>query len=128
MPLQVCEGATLQCSFGAAPSSLVVLPINRTNTVTPDANIMDSVPLTNIMSFGMCLSIANPAVAAATSAAMGVFTPMPCIPVTTGPWDPGAITVNIGGQPALDQESTLMCMWGGVITITDPGQMTVNVP
>jgi len=26
---QVCSGATLQCSFGAAPGTLMVLPINR---------------------------------------------------------------------------------------------------
>ena len=28
MPQQVCMGAMLKCSFGAAPSSLVVLPKN----------------------------------------------------------------------------------------------------
>lgn len=76
-------GATLQCSFGRAPGSLVVLPLNRTYTdQQPDANIMDHVPMVNIMPFGMCASLANPTVAAATSAAMGVLTPMPCIPNT----------------------------------------------
>ena len=128
MAQQVCNGATLQCSFGVAPSTLVVLPIHRVNTGVPDANIMDSVPLTNIASFGMCMSIANPAVAAATSAALGVFTPAPCIPNTVGPWTPGAPTVMIDGQPALDSQSTLMCMWGGVISVISPGQVTVNVP
>jgi hypothetical protein len=45
MPQQVCNGATLQCSFGLAPSSMVVPPINRVNTgEQPDANIMDSIP------------------------------------------------------------------------------------
>ena len=125
---QVCNGATLQCSFGMAPSSLIVLPIHRVNTGVPDGNIMDSAPLTNIPSFGMCMSIANPAVAAATSAALGVFTPAPCIPNTVGPWTPGAPTVTIDGQPALDNQSTLMCMWGGVISVVSPGQVTVNVP
>jgi hypothetical protein len=128
VPLQVCDGAMLECTFGMMPSELVVLPDNRVNTAVPDANIMDSIPLTNVMSFGMCMSPANPEVAAATAAAMGVLTPMPCIPATVDPWDPGADTVMIGGMPALDNESTLMCMWGGVITITDPGQETVNVP
>ncbi|MBV9301588.1 MAG: DUF4280 domain-containing protein [Acidobacteriaceae bacterium] len=128
MALQVCNGATLQCSFGVTPSTLVVLPVNRVNTEVPDANIMDSVPLLNIMSFGMCMSIANPEVASATSAAMGVLTPMPCVPVTPGPWAPGAATVNLGGQPALDQESTLMCVWGGEISVVNAGQTTVNVP
>ena len=40
MPMQVCMGASMMCSFGMAPSSLVVLPINRVMTSeVPDANI-----------------------------------------------------------------------------------------
>jgi hypothetical protein len=129
MANQVCMGAMMQCSFGMAPSSLVVLPVNRVSTQEePDANIMDYVPMVNIMPFGVCMSIANPAVAAATSAALGVLTPMPCIPVTTAPWTPGAETVTIGGAPALDNTSTLMCMWGGVIQFVTPGEFTVTVP
>ena len=119
----------MQCSFGMAPSSLVVLPVNRVSTQeVPDANIMDYVPMINIMPFGACMSIANPAVAAATSAALGVLTPMPCIPVTTAPWTPGAETVTIGGAPALDNTSTLMCMWAGVIQFVTPGEFTVTIP
>src|SRR5499433_1185239 len=103
MPQQVCSGATLQCAMGMAPSSLVVLPVNRVNTANqPDANIMDHIPMVNIMSFGMCMSPANPSVAAATAAALGVLTPMPCIPVTTAPWAPGASTVLLAGNPTLD--------------------------
>ena len=45
MAMQVCMGAMMQCNFGAAPSSLVVLPANRTLTGTPAANIMDSAPI-----------------------------------------------------------------------------------
>lgn len=129
MPQQVCNGATLQCSFGVAPSTLVVLPINRVNTTQqPDATILANEPMVNIMPFGMCMSPANPMVIAATAAALGVFTPMPCIPMTMSPWAAGAPTVNIGNTPALDSVSTLMCMWGGVIQIAVPGEFTVNVP
>jgi hypothetical protein len=129
MPQQVCNGAMLQCTMGVAPSSLTVLPINRVNTAEqPDANIMDYIPLVNIMPFGMCISPANPAVAAATTAAMGVLTPMPCIPVTTAPWTPGAPTVLLAGNPTLDSTSALMCMWAGVIQIVSPGEFTVSVP
>lgn len=129
MPMQVCMGAMLQCSFGMAPSSLVVLPTNMVNTnMVPDANIMDHIPMVNIMPFGMCMTPSNPTVAAATSAAMGVLTPMPCIPMTPAPWTPGAATVMLGNFPTLDNVSTLMCNWGGVITIVNPGEMTVNVP
>jgi len=129
MPQQVCNGATLQCSLGLAPSTLVVLPLNRVTTgEQPDATIMDNVPLVNIMPFGMCASPANPSVAAATAAAMGVLTPMPCIPVTPGPWVTGAPTVLIADAPALDNQSTLMCAWGGVIQIVSPGEFTVSIP
>ncbi len=128
MALQVCMGAMLQCSFGVAPSSLSVLPVNKVLTGTPDANIMDNKPMVNIMPFGMCSSPANPTVAAATAAALGVLTPMPCVPVTTAPWAPGAPTVLIANMPALDNSSKLMCTWGGVIQITDPGQTTVFIP
>ena len=119
----------MQCSFGMAPSSLVVLPANHTFTdQVPDANIMDHVPMVNIMPFGMCTSLANPTVAAATSAAMGALTPMPCIPNTPAPWVTGAPTVILGNAPALDNLSKLMCVWGGLIQIAAPGEVTVNVP
>lgn len=129
MPQQVCMGAMMTCSFGAAPSSLIVLPTNKTTTgYMPDANIMDNIPFVNIMPFAMCSSLANPTVAAATTAALGVLTPMPCIPVTVAPWVPGSATVMIGNMPALNNSCSLNCMWGGVITISNAGQTTVMVP
>ena len=128
MGMQVCMGATLKCSFGVAPSQLVVLPQNRVLTVTPDANIMDNKPLVNIMPFGMCSAPANPAVISATAAALGVLTPMPCVPVTPAPWIAGSPTVLIANMPALNNSSTLMCMWGGVIQIVNPGETTVMIP
>jgi len=121
-------GASLQCSFGAAPSTLAVLPKNRVLTQTPDANIMDNVPLVNIMPFGMCSSATNPAVIVATSAALGVFTPAPCVPVIPAPWAPGAPTVLIANIPALDNTCKLMCAWAGVIQIVNAGQTTVQIP
>lgn len=129
MPQQVCMGAQLTCSFGVAPSSLIVLPQNRLMTSSmPAANIMDSKPIINIPPFGMCTSLANPQVAAATTAALGVLTPMPCIPVTVTPWAPGSATFLIGNLPALSNTCTLNCTWGGVITIDDPGQVQTQIP
>ena len=125
----VCGGAMLQCSFGAAPSTLMVLPVSRVNgAVMPYANVMANLPFANILPFGMCSSMSNPTVAAATAAALGVLTPMPCIPVLTAPWSPGSPTVEVGGQKALNQSSKLNCAWGGVIQIVQPGQFTVQVP
>jgi hypothetical protein len=71
----------------------------------------------------------NPQVAAATSAALGVLTPIPCLPMTAAaPWAPGSPTVLEGGMPVLNNTSQLMCLWGGVITISVPGQFTEEVP
>lgn len=128
MGMQVCMGAMLQCSFGVAPSSLVVLPANQVLTVTPDANIMDNKPMVNVMPFGTCSSMANPTVAAATAAALGALTPMPCVPVIPAPWVPGSPTVLIANMPALNSDSKLMCAYGGVIQINSPGQTTVMIP
>ncbi len=124
----VCGSASITCSFGMAPSVLNVLPVARTVSNTPLATIMDNVPMVNVMPFGMCQSLANPAVASATAAAMGALTPMPCIPVIPGPWVPGSPTVLIGGKPALNNSCKLMCAYGGVIQITNPATTNIQVP
>jgi len=123
----VVSGAMMMCSFGAAPSALSVLPANKTMCGAPAANIMDKNPMVNIAPFGMCMSMANPTVVSATAAALGVLTPMPCIPATTAPWVPGSPTVMIANMPALNSTCKCMCMWGGVISITFAGQATTNV-
>ena len=129
MPNHVCHGALLKCTMGMAPSSLAVLPIKMVNTSNvPAANIMDHVPMVNIMPFGMCQSPANPTVAAATAAALGVLTPMPCIPMTPAPWVPGSPTVMLANQPALNKSSMLMCNWAGQISIEFEGQATHTIP
>ena len=81
--------------------------------------------LINILPFGVCTSMANPMVAAATAAALGVLTPMPCVPVPAGIWAPGVLKVMLGGMPALDNTCKLMCAWGGVIQVLNPGQTKV---
>jgi len=119
----------LQCTFGTTPSSLVVTPENRVLAGgQPAGTIMDHVPMKNISPFGMCTTLSNPQVAAATAAAQGVLTPQPCLPVTSAPWAPGSPTVLIGGKPALNETSSLMCAWGGMIRVTMPGQMSVQIP
>lgn len=129
MAQHVCTGATLQCSFGLAPSTFNVLPINRVMTsFVPAANIMDHKPFVNILPFGACTTPSNPMVATATAAALGVLTPMPCVPMTSSPWVPGVPTVMLGQQPALDNNCKLMCNWGGVIQVLAPGQFTEQIP
>ena len=89
---------------------------------------MDHKPVANILPFGMCTTPSNPAVAAATSAAMGVLTPVPCVPATSMPWVTGATTVLIAYQPALNDSSKLMCNWGGSISVSYAGQATHKIP
>jgi hypothetical protein len=128
MPLQVVNTASIMCSFGAAPGTLLVPPANRTFVGgQPAANIMDNKPMANIPPFGVCMSLANPQVAAATAAALGVLTPMPCIPVIAAPWAPGAPKTLIGNLPALGNDSKCMCNWAGVIQVVVPGQFQTMV-
>lgn len=128
MGLEVTNGAPCTCSFGAAPSSLTVLPTSGvTVSKNPAGTIMDYVPFVNIMPFGMCSSLANPTVQAATAAALGVLTPIPCTPMTSSPWAPGVPVVTIGKKPALNDSSKLTCSYGGVISITFAGQTTTTV-
>lgn len=124
MPVQVVAAAQLMCSFGVAPSALTVVPKGRPVQAgkKPAATVQDFIPNVNVMPFGMCTTLSNPQVASATSAALGVLTPQPCIPVITSPWTPGSQKVTINGAPALTNSSTCQCTWGGVITVSDPGQ------
>ena len=124
MAEMIATGASAVCSFGTAPGT-----INATSQAAclvegkPAATIQDAQPA-NITPFGMCTSLLNPQVAAATAAAMGVLTPQPCMLVPAGTWTPMKPGVLPGGQPCLTRDSTLMCSnGGGMISITVPGQM-----
>lgn len=128
MPKQVCTGAQLTCTFGAAPSVFKATPKMVSTSYMDAGTIMDNVPMNNILPFGMCSSLANPQVASATAAALGVLTPMPCLPVIAAPWAPGASNVLISNQPALDNMCKLACNWGGVIAVASPGQTTHDIP
>jgi hypothetical protein len=123
MPPNVVMSATLQCSFGMAPSTLMTVPTGPPVLIEgrPAATITDIAPVMNIPPFAMCQSLANPAVAAATAAAMGVLTPMPCVPAIVGPWQPGASKTLVNGMPALTAGSTCNCAFGGLISIINFG-------
>lgn len=122
----VCKGAVLMCTGGLVPSSLLVAG-KRPLCPMPAANIMDNKPIANILPFGLCKLPSNPAVAAATAAALGVLTPAPCVPATASPWMPGVPGVLIDNVPALDAASTCMCSFGGTISVTVAGQATTLV-
>lgn len=119
----VCSGATMRCTFGDRKAMLTVYP-DRTVFLTgqPMANISDHVSLYNIAPFGKCHTTSFPPTGAATAAAHGKLTPMPCIPGTHSNWMQGKDDYIIKGNPALLKSSFCRCCYGGVITITDDGQ------
>ena len=119
----VCSGATMKCTFGDRKSKLTVYP-DRTVFLTgqPMANISDHTSLYNIAPFGKCHTTSFPPTGAATAAAHGKLTPMPCVPGTNSNWMNGKNDYIIKGDPALLKSSFCRCCYGGVITITDDGQ------
>ena len=120
MPKLVVDGATMKCGEGTSTASLAVLPTENTGAADkPAATVNDYKPMLNIKPFGMCKTQSNPQVAAATSAAQGVLTPQPCIPVVTSAWSPGATGTRINGVKALTKDSTCKCQWTGTIEVSD---------
>lgn len=119
----VTTGAVALCTMGMAPGTLTFIPAPVVGGPMQAGKVMDTIPLLNVPSFGMCLSLVNPVVAAATAAALGVLTPMPCVPSPEGPWTPGSAAVFLGGVSMLDSSCVLNCAYAGVIMITFAGQV-----
>lgn len=125
MGLLCVNTAMCSCSFGMAPATLMA---STASTVIAQNQIAATIMDLPKIPFGMCSSLANPAVASATAAALGVLTPMPCTPTVPAPWAPGSPTVIIGGYPALNNSSKAMCAFAGVISIMMTPAVTVQVP
>lgn len=97
---------------------LTVLPTSLvTEGMQPAASIMDNVPMVNIPSFVTCKVL--------TAAASGV--PTPCVPATAAPWSPGSSSVMVGNKPALHDGCKLTCSIGGMISVTNAGQQTIDI-
>lgn len=117
----VVSGATLECDQGVTPGSLTVLPASQCDVDgQPIATVNDHLPTVNIAPFGACKTQANPAVAAATAAAMGVLTHQPCVPVTSSRWSPGSSLGDLQGDALLTADCTCKCQWSGEISVVDP--------
>lgn len=120
----VCSGAKMRCSMGTKEANLTVLPVRTVFLAgQPMANISDHLTMVNLVPFGRCRSLGFPATAAATAAAHGKLTPMPCMHNTPIPWIGGKIDYLVKGQPALLRSSTCPCMWGGTISLITDGQV-----
>lgn len=118
----VCTGATLKCTMGTSCPKLKATPKNVSLTGKDQANIADYVSMKNVPSFGRCRSLGYPPTASATAANHGKLTPMPCVPGTCPKWEAIDKDSLICGEPALLKPATLKCMYGGTISIVDPGQ------
>lgn len=112
------------CSFGTAPGTITVTSQSSVLVDGKPAATVQDCQKANITPFAMCTSLANPQVASATAAALGVLTPQPCNFVPAGSWlgaDPKFIA---GGKPVITNQCTMMCSMGmGSISITNPGQL-----
>ena len=119
------QTALCMCSFGVAPCPLLVSSQQTVSTMNmPQATIMDN----KFPTFGMCSCPNNPAVIAATAAKAGIFTPAPCTPAIPAPWVVGVPTIQVCGKPLLNSTTKLMCMWGGMISISMTPAQTIQTP
>ena len=102
----VVEGATLECSLGSTPSKLM-LPIGHGVYIwdKKQANISDMKSLYNILPFGVCKGSE------------------PCVPAVVIYWVNGKEDVFIDKHNALVDTSIAFCARGGVIKVTDDGQL-----
>ena len=125
MPLPVVSGATVQCTMGTTPGQLKASPSSVRLGGAHAVRISDVAPMVNVSGCGMCTSLLNPTVASATAAALGVLTPMPCVPSPLGTWMCSG-TPLLAGQPGVSSDATLTCAYGGTLRIITPGQGTVR--
>lgn len=127
---KMCNSTTLiSCSMALVPTPvpLTATPGTVQGVMQAAATVMDFKPMTNIPTFGMCNSPSDPAVIAATAAALGVHTPAPCVPKTTSPWTPGSTSVTIGGMAALMDSDKCMCTSQGQISVQTSMAPTVEI-
>lgn len=105
--------------MGAAPATFSAS--GQSVSAPTAAGVITDIGPACIPGFGMCMSTANPAVAANMGA------PQPCLPVITAPWSPESASVTVGNVPALDDTSQCMCAWAGAITVSSAGQAATTL-
>jgi hypothetical protein len=124
---QVCMGAVISAASRGA-EHVGGAPLNRTLTGTPAANILDGKAVGERAALRDVHVIGQPDGGGGNGGgALGVLTPMPCMPVTPAPWVVGSPTVLLGTCRPHDS-AKLICLWGGHLvvsgTIHGAGAMT----
>lgn len=109
---QVFSGAMLGCSCGLSPGALIAGARAVRHTQGPAlATIADCLPLANVPPFGGCTAPANPS----------PLVPKPCTPQLVAPWSAAVPGVTVEHVPALASTAVLTCLYGGSISIVQPG-------
>lgn len=114
--------AVCKCTFG------VLCPV----TILPTTNVfisgarcvrMPDATTINLPSFGMCYSLTNPSV---IKTPVGIV-PCMCVPNILGSnWFTKKFNVKVCGQSVCSNGDKCFCLYGGLITIEFPGQLSVS--
>lgn len=124
----VVTGGKAMCSMGPGGMFNISAMGNVMIENKPILTTKDTVPFMNVSPAGvMCQSMANPMVASATAAAMGVLTPQPCVPNFVGMWLPGTINCKCKFMGLVDSSCSLMCAYAGKLSITFAGATRTTV-
>jgi len=115
----ISAGNLCKCSFGTIP-----IPLASTNVSVQVENtpVLTPTDTSSIVSFGLCNTPSNPAV----QVIFGAPVPAPCVANIITPWSNPKMNVLACGKRVCTDKSTCMCMYGGVITITQIKPGTVK--
>ena len=100
---KLSRGDMIMCNQGMYPSTFQSFSESGVGTKA------DNKLGVNIPPFGMCRSVANPAVSSAAAANRGAAAPGPCIPHIVTEW------VGADDKGQLHNYATCTCAWGGTI-------------
>lgn len=128
----VVDGAKIKCSKGVGVSTVSKgVDCNIELHSKKMLNVADSKPNINIKPFKSCKSGSNPSAKdkdnKLSSSSLSKNSKVRecgavCNPSICMKWVKGKSDVYVNGELALTSESTLTCMYGGIIKILDDGQ------
>ncbi len=121
MPV-ISLGNMCQCSFGSA---LVPLASFNTTVNVEGTPVVTNTDTSTLITFGLCGTPTNPAVAEVLATSFGTITQAPCKSMIITPWLNTKTTVLACGKPVCTSNSICQCAWGGTISIMNIKNHTV---